>query len=223
MSIYSASSIAAVSVSPEGHGGCGQTHRRPVSHGAPAKIWELDCPPCENHLRSDPMWATTLADIPETYDEQKAREDFDKRGARDRDQVLALALAKLAGVELPETLIRPLTGRLPDAVLPGTLVCPSGHENPAGQKFCGECAAPLSAAVPAAAIPAAPPPAPVAPAVQNGAAKPPAASQGGSPALEDLHVRTLVGMANRKGLDSTGSKPELIARLREHDQAVTAA
>ena len=35
---------------------------------------------------------------------------------------------------------------------PGQMECPSGHGNPAGMKFCGQCGAPMHGQVPAAAI-----------------------------------------------------------------------
>jgi hypothetical protein len=37
--------------------------------GAPVKVWALTCPQCEDFLRSDPHWSSTISKIPETYDE----------------------------------------------------------------------------------------------------------------------------------------------------------
>jgi hypothetical protein len=137
MTVYARGDIASVSISAS-HGGCGATHTRPVEKGAPAKLWELSCLQCEDHLRADSLWSATMSEIPETPDEKAAREDFDKRGAHDRDQVLALALAKLAGVQLPETLLRPLTGHLPH-IPEKPMLCVNSHGNPPGVKYCGEC------------------------------------------------------------------------------------
>ena len=110
---------------------------------APGRLWKFsDCPRCEDFLRHDPLWAVTVAEIPETHDEKKAREDFDKRGARDKDAILALALAKLAGIEnLPDSLTRMVSGA--PLHVPGQMECPSGHVQPSGMKFCGECGSPM--------------------------------------------------------------------------------
>ncbi len=151
MSLWARSDLASVSVSPA-HGGCGLVHTRPAPGGKPAELWELDCPACSDHLRHDPLWSTTLSEIPETHDEGKAREDFDRRGARDKDQVLAMALAKLAGVELPESLLRPITGNMPRAV--ALMECPSGHPGKPGAKFCAVCGQPMQQ--PVNALPSAP-------------------------------------------------------------------
>ena len=205
MPVYAASSIDAVTLSVEGHGGCGQTHRRPVEHGAPAKIWPLNCPQCENHLRSDPLWSATIAEIPETHDERVSREDFDKRGAKDKDAILTLALARLAGIgtaELPESLTRMISG-VP-AHIPGQVECPQGHAQPAGQKFCGQCGSPMSAPVAKASLPAAEPPQ-ASPAAGQKAARP--------PRLRDQNKTTLKALCASRGLDGEGSNAELVSRL----------
>ena len=133
MVLYAANDRMAVSVSPGAHGGCGASHSRPVRDGAPVFPWVLDCPGCEDFLRHDSGWAVTAAEIPETYDETKQREDFDKRGAKDKDAILTLALARLAGIgsdELPESLTRMISG-VP-AHVPAELECPNGHGQPGG-------------------------------------------------------------------------------------------
>jgi hypothetical protein len=204
MTLYARSDLAAVAVSPA-HGGCGRSHSRPAPGGIPEKLWKLECSGgCEDHLRHSDQWSTTLSEIPETFDETKAREDFDKRGARDRDQVLALALAKLAGVELPESLLRPLTGNLPHIpVIAGTILCNDGHENAAGSKFCGECGAKLDMRD-ARALEAPPEP-----------AEPPVNGNGNGNGLDymDLHPKTLAKMCRDKGLDDTGGKADMAERL----------
>ncbi len=202
MTVYARADLACKIIPVEGFGGCGLPHSRPVVIGAPAKIWALDCPPCEENLRHDPQWSTTPAEIPETYDEQKTREDFDKRGARDKDAVLAMALAKIAGVELPESMLRMISG-VP-AHVPAELECPQGHGQPAGRKFCAECGSPMHGTAAAAAISA-----------PQKAAQPPAAAGQPKrpPRLRDQPKSVLQALARQRGLDEDGTNGELIARL----------
>ena len=89
MTLYSRSDLSATTVSIA-HGGCGSSHHRPAPDGNPAKIWALTCVQCENYLRADPLWSTTVAEIPETHDEQSEREDYEKRGANDIQTMMAL-------------------------------------------------------------------------------------------------------------------------------------
>ena len=233
--LHARSDLAYVIV-PATSGGCGEPHRRPVEQGAPAKVWTLNCPPCENHLRHEPTWSTTLSEIPETYDEKLAREDFDKRGARDKDQVLALALAKLAGVELPESLLRPITGNLPQAV--ALMECPAGHPGKPGSRFCATCgvamqqpvnaltAAPVLCAeghentaaakfcaecgIPMAALLKAP----QAQAAHLATGEPEPAANGRKVRLRDMRLEDLQAKARDAGLDDGGTRVELIERLR---------
>lgn len=152
MTVYARSDVAAVAISTE-HGGCGQQHSRPVdAAGDPAKLWALTCHGgCEDVLRADPLWASTVAEIPETPDEKTIREDWDKRGASDQQYVQALALAKLAHLDIPESLTR-VVGAVRSPQTPAVTVdCPNGHAVPGG-KFCAECGASLSG-VPLEAIP----------------------------------------------------------------------
>jgi hypothetical protein len=202
---------------------------REVTHGAPAKLFKLDCPPCEAYLAKTnaDLWAQTLSELPETYDEVKSREDFEKRGALDRDQVMALAMAKLAGVELPDSMRRPISGLAPHVpsiagVLEcvnghgcepgskfcdecgtelrpqGPAACPDGHRNKPGAKFCRECRTPLSAAPAALEAPPAPAPAPAGPKRR----------------LRDMRAEELRTIARGKGLDDSGSRTEVLARLQ---------
>ena len=240
MSLWARSDLASVSVSPA-HGGCGLVHNRPAPGGKPADLWELDCPACSDHLRHDPLWSTTLSEIPETHDEKNAREDFDKRGARDKDQVLAMALAKLAGVELPESLLRPITGNMPRAV--AMMECPSGHPGKPGSKFCATCGEPMQQ--PVNALTAAPvlckrghenavtakfcgecgTPMAEGLKVPYGNAQAPQAqaahlTPGGEPEpaagdLASMHWKQLEKLCKDRGLDATGSKTDLLARLGE--------
>ena len=191
MTLYSRSDLSATTVSIA-HGGCGNSHHRPAPDGNPAKIWALTCVQCENFLRADPLWSTTVAEIPETHDEQSEREDYEKRGANDIQTMMALALTRMTGGEVPDTVARMIDGsklHLPAQVK--VLCPPHGHANPPGVKFCGECAAPMRDAAPAGALP---PPAP-------------------APDLADLHPQKLRKMCREKGLDDSGTRPEMLARL----------
>ena len=206
MTVYSRNDLAAVNLSVEGHGGCGEPHSRPVVNGAPKKIWDLTCPQCENHLRHDPLWSVNPIEIPETYDETKARERSEKAGKMDRERQLAVALEQLAPLgQLPAALgqmLAALAGGTVTPALAGTMECPSGHANAAGLKFCGECGTPMSQPVAAAAISAPP----------EEAAKPPASS-GPLPRLRDQPKPVLRAMAAERDLDGSGTNGDLISRL----------
>jgi hypothetical protein len=211
MTLWSRSDLAAVTVSVDAHGGCGRTHSRPVNGDKPVTVWQLDCPQCEDHLRHDPHWAVTPSEVPETWDESKSREDFERRGAKDKDAVLTLALARLAGIdssELPESLTRMISGAPLHVPVAGKMVCPAGHDSPAGMKFCGQCGAPMSGTVAKAALDA-----------PQWAAEPPAAEptlhQGGRPfRLQDLRHDELQAACRARGLDSEGVRKVLMKRLR---------
>jgi hypothetical protein len=180
------------------------------------------------------LFATSLADLPETPDETKGREDFAKRGATDRDNVLAIAMAKLAGVELPQTIRQAISGASPEihAAIAGKMVCENGHDAEPGSKFCQECGGrmrqPVIAACPdghpvaatakfcsecgkpalTAAPAIEPPPAPRparAPAPRKAPAKKP---------LRDMRAEDLRQIARDRGLSDSGSRLELIERIR---------
>ncbi len=235
MPLYARSDLAYVIV-PTTSGGCGNPHRRPVEQGAPAKVWQMDCHACADLLRHEPTWSTTLSEIPETYDEKLAREDFDKRGARDKDQVLAMALAKLAGVELPESLLRPITGNMPKAI--AMMECPAWHPGKPGSKFCATCGVAMHQPVNALTA------APVlcaeghenaatakfcaecgihmslslkAPQAQDAHLTPggePEPAAGRKVRLRDMRLEDLQAKARDAGLDDGGTRVELIDRLR---------
>lgn len=207
MSLWARSDLAAITVS-EAHGGCGHTHSRPAPGGVPVQPWKLDCAGgCEDHLRHDPHWASTSAEIAETYDEGKAREDFEKRGAKDKDAVLALAIARIAGIEtseLPESLTRMISGKPLHIPVQALLECPSGHGQPAGAKFCAECGQPMSSAVAKASLPAAEKTA--APAADTPADRKPRR-------LRDARLDELQALARAWSADESGTRGDLISRL----------
>ena len=227
---YARADLASVTVSAA-HGGCGNVHTRPAPGGNPVAVWKLDCPACEVHLAGDPLWSATVSEIPETPDAKLMREDWEKRGIKDRDNVLALALGKLAGVEMPETLRMPELTAQAQAIA-GKLVCETGHDCDPGSKFCPECGAAVRRTIPVAACPqghqvasgskfcpecgspvlhpaAAAIEAPVPaeqPEPQNGVRKKP---------LKDWRLSDLQVKARELGLDDSGTRTDVLARLRE--------
>jgi len=211
MSLWARSDLASVSVSAA-HGGCGEVHVRPAPGGNPVQLWKLDCEACADYLRSDPHWSVTASEIPETHDEKLAREDFERRGAKDKDAIMTLAIAKIAGIDpsqLPESLTRMISGQPLHIPLAGQMECPSGHAQPPGMKFCGECGAPMSAPVTKAALSAperhAEPPA-AAPSPQHG----PAPQR-----IRDANSETLRALCRAHGLDEGGKRSDLIIRLSQ--------
>jgi hypothetical protein len=131
--------------------GCGQEHRRPVGpDGLPVHPWGLSCSLCEMWLRQhDDRWVPTIAEIKLTHDQQKEHELLAVRGSADRDDIMMRALAKIAGIDVPASIGRPLPAGAPVTAM---LACPQGHAQASGQPFCGQCGAPMRGTVPAAAI-----------------------------------------------------------------------
>jgi hypothetical protein len=156
MTVYAMSSTTQVTVSPAGHGGCGAPHVRPSDeNGRPVPVWGIDCAACEQYLRSDPLWSVTIEDIVPTFDEKKAADKWAVQGARDQQLMLTAAVSQLAGfgpAQMPESLQRMLSNLRPHIPVAGAMVCPSGHSQPSGQKFCGQCGQAMASAVPVASI-----------------------------------------------------------------------
>lgn len=154
MPVYARSDIAAVSISPN-HGGCGETHSRPVVGGAPARIWALTCHNgCEDILRSDALWSSTPSTIPETPDEVAIREDAEKRGTVEQAQSTAAALQNLAKLgDLPQVISQFMAyasgqGNALPQTQPSLLLCKNGHQNNADAAFCSGCGTPMVEPVP---------------------------------------------------------------------------
>lgn len=219
MSLYARSDMMSVSI-PVSSGGCGATHTRPVTHGAPAKIWKLDCDAgCEAYLKgsrkakvikvtpgdaragipqkmekiadADPMWSSTPDTIPLTPDETSLNSRRESRGAQQIQMIQALAALRATGIDLPPEAMWLLERDLPAGVLRGTLLCPNGHDNPAGLKFCGECGGRMDGR---GELPA-PDPDPV------------------HVNYSRLHAATLKKLCRENGLDDKGTKEQLAARL----------
>lgn len=222
MALYARSDVMCVAVSAES-GGCGRPggHSRPVINGAPAKIFKLECEPCEAYLRgdrkpkilkyqtdgktgqvirqeriadADPMFSSTPDTIPLTPDEERTNGIRAERGRLQLEMLQALAAVRSTGINVPAEALYLLEQELPPGVLKGTVVCASGHDNPAGNKHCGECGTSMAA---------------------RGAIAPPDEPPG-EPVmdLERIHPQTLKKMCRAKGLPDKGSKDALIGRLQ---------
>ena len=139
MTLYARSDVMSVSV-PVQSGGCGHTHSRPVHKGAPARDFKLDCPGCENFLKGggrqvlhitqgnkelgiathqewvaacDPQWAATPEAVPDTPDERTYTSKRDKLGKEQLEMINAIAVARQAGIDLPQETVDMLTRKLP--------------------------------------------------------------------------------------------------------------
>lgn len=218
MSLYARSDVCAISI-PVESGGCGAGHSRPVTRGVPAKIFKLDCPPCEAYLRGDrkprilkyqidaktgqtvrqervadgdPMWGSTPDTIPLTPDEDRTNTTRSERGAMQIQMLQALAAIRQTGIEVPPEALWLLEREIPEGVLKGTILCANAHDNPAGVKFCGECGIAMNAR----------------------AAIAPAEDEPAAVDLGRLHVATLKKRCRDAGLSDKGSKDALIGRLQ---------
>ena len=133
--------------------------------------------------------------------------------------MMALALGKIAGVDIPDSLTRVTSGQ--KAHIP-VVACPGGHANPAGVKFCGECGRPMHGPAPAVAAAADDPgPALGAPSVEyavdsytvDDVPLPDEPAAAAPPDLAALPYSKLKQLAVTRGLSGKGTKPELIERL----------
>jgi SAP domain len=222
MTLYARSDMMSVGI-PVTSGGCGNTHSRPVRNGSPAKIWGLDCPPCESYLRgsqrakiihvhpgdkdrgipsrmehvadTDPHWSSTPEGIPLTPDEQNIHKVRIERGEQELSRLQALAAIQAAGIKIPEHAQWLLEQTFDPRLVKGMVVCPDGHDNVAGGRFCQTCGVPMNGHAQLA-----PPP-------EEEIYQEPEIP------LSSLHVATLKKMCRERGLPATGKKEELLARL----------
>lgn len=221
MSLYARSDLMSVSI-PPASGGCGHTHSRPVDKGVAARNWRLDCQPCEDYLRgagkpkllkttpgdpklgipakqervadADPHWGSTPESVPLTPDEHASNAVREQRGRQQIELIQALAALRASGINVPPEAAWLLDRELPASLVKGTIVCPNGHDNAAGGKFCAECSAPMNSR---AAIEA-----------PEDEASPLSALP-----LGTLHIATLRKMCRERGVDDKGNKEALIGRL----------
>jgi len=154
---YASSDIQSIVISPE-QGGCGADHRREG-----ARVFRLECDQCAGvvlgHTRSKvikhiegrgpvrdlldtwPGWAGTISDIPLTTDEQLARDRQKKDAGTELERLQALAMAKQVGIPVPQALASALGGAgvLEDLKGEAQTLCPDGHANRPGARFCDLC------------------------------------------------------------------------------------
>jgi hypothetical protein len=140
MTVHARSDVSAVTISPES-GGCGAVHSRPVTEGAPVKLWSLTCPSCEDVLRGDSSWSGTISGIPETPDEKAYREDQELKGRVDQQNQTAEALSRLASLgDLPSAIASLASMFSGEPKRENQQPCPScSKPSFATAKFCGHC------------------------------------------------------------------------------------
>jgi len=196
MAMHARSDVSAVSISPA-HGGCGNTHSRPVDKGAPVKLWTLECDNCETHLIEDPYWSRTISGIPETPDEKAYREDQEVKGRQDQQNQTAEALAKLGSLgDLPAAiaqLAQMFANPEHTQKKASTRTCTGcGEAMKDDAKFCGECGLRADVVIPEEA------------------------GGFGHLPLEDMTLQQLKALAEERGVPAKGniSKATLISRLQ---------
>lgn len=211
MSLYARSDLMSVSI-PSTSGGCGKTHSRPVNKGSVARVWKLDCPPCEAYLKgdhkpkiirqsggdknkgiaprmehvadSDPHWSSTPETIPATPDEERIHTVRAELGKEQLKMLEAFAAATAAGLEIPREAMYVLEKNFDPRILKGNVVCLDGHDNPAGAKFCQECGADMKLRA----------------AVEENS-------------YEKMSVAQLKQLCKDEGLPTSGTKAQLVERL----------
>jgi uncharacterized Zn finger protein (UPF0148 family) len=216
MTLYSRSDVCSIAIpQPDG---CGASHQREVTRGVPAKIFKIDCPPCEAYLRgdrkpkilryqtnpktgqvthqeriadADPMWSSTPDTVPLTPDETRTNAVRSERGRMQIEMLQALAALRSTGIEVPPEALWLLERELPAGVLQGTVVCANSHDVPSGSAFCPQCGVTMAA---------------------RAAVEAPAA--GPAVDLGRLHPQTLRKMCREAKLPDRGSKDVLIQRLQ---------
>jgi hypothetical protein len=200
-----------------------------VIKGAPAKIFKLDCPPCEAFLKgdrkqkilkyhidaktgqsvrqeriadADPMWSSTPDTIPLTPDEDRTNTTRQERGRMQIEMIQALAAMRSTGIQVPPEAMWLLEREIPEGVLKGTVVCANGHDNPAGAKFCMECRVSMATRGAIASFNV----------HEDGQISMPAEQP--EIDLGRLHPQTLRKMCREQKLPDKGSKEQLVGRLQ---------
>lgn len=185
MSAFARSDVMYVAVS-QYDGGCGEPHARPVTEGAPDKVWELSCPQCIKSLRSHPLWAGSQDEIPETQEEVSRREAAEKKNSINAADAQTAVMAEISK-------LGPNMEKNSDALF--ALV----------QMLVADKLAKDEASAP----------------VVPGTVVPDLVKDEGPPKLrivpdhyEELHIAKLKKLARENGMDYSGTKAEVIARLR---------
>lgn len=193
---------------------------RKVTRGVPDKVFSIDCPPCESHLRgdrkpkilkyqtdpktgqvthqdrvadADPMWSSTPDTVPLTPDETRTNAVRSERGRMQIEMLQALAALRSTGIEVPPEALWLLERELPAGVLQGTVVCANAHDVPAGSAFCPQCGVTMAA---------------------RATLGPGSEDEGAVVDLGRLHPQTLRKMCREAKLPDKGSKDVLIQRLQ---------
>jgi hypothetical protein len=155
---FCSSDIQSIAISPN-MGGCGQSHSRDG-----ARVWRLECEQCSatvlghsrpkvwkwldrdrgyqrGQLDTWPGWSATLSDLPLSHDEQLDRDRVKRTGQSQMEQLTALSMAKTMGIEIPGALASMLGGAAALAELQEApqVICPEGHANRPGARFCDLC------------------------------------------------------------------------------------
>lgn len=155
---YCSSDITSIAISPD-QGGCGRSHER---NGA--RVFRVDCEACsavvlghsrpkvwkwggrergymQGQLDTWPGWSATVQDIPLTFDEQLERDRTRQTGQTELERIQAMALAAQLGIPVPQALAASLGGirELEQMRAEPQTLCPDGHSNRPGAKFCDLC------------------------------------------------------------------------------------
>ena len=141
---------------------------------------------------ADPMWSSTRDTIPLTPDELQVNHVKKERGEQQLRALESLITLKAAGIDVtsrPDLMFYLRESGLSDSMIQGSILCPLGHDNTPGIKFCGECGMSMS-----------------------GEQKEITATVDDIP-LDRLHIATLRKKCREAGLSDKGKKEELVERL----------
>jgi hypothetical protein len=154
---YCRSDIQSIAVSPA-QGGCGEVHAK-----GDAPVFRLDCDKCaavvlghnrprvlkwkegighqKNQLDGWDGWASVITDIPLTPDELLERDRMKRGSESEMQRLSALAMCSQLGIPVPQSLATALGGVAALEQMRGEpqVICPQGHSNPAGARFCNLC------------------------------------------------------------------------------------
>lgn len=204
--------------------GCGQQHLRPTGpDGYPAKVFRIDCTPCEAvlfggqrrvkkstltggameyEIAHDPCWSRTIDGIPLTPDEERAKEAYEVRGSQERDQLTLSLLSKMAGDTTSDLLSQGITGAWAyRGSLAASRPCKNGHSVSFEAQFCESCGADMQEK----------------PAFLEKAVDP--GYQGEIPDYDDASVSALRRACEDRGLRFDGDHAALTERLKSDDVA----